>query len=373
MASYVRLTAGDPAPWFRQRTKANPRFNFDTAAGRYLVLCFFATAKDAHSRAAIEAVLARRDLFDDRHASFFGVTMDPSDESEARISDQTPGFRYFWDFDATASRAYGVAPHDANGAGEIAAQRKWVIVDPTLRIIDIIPFERDQSDIAAMLARLAAAPAPSSFPGFEVSAPIIVLPHVFERDFCRGLIALYETHGGADSGFMREVNGQTVPMHDYSHKRRRDYNIIDDAVINRAKALIHRRIVPEILKVHQFRVTRMERYIVACYDAAENAHFNAHRDNTTSGTAHRRFAVSINLNDDYEGGDIFFPEYGRRVYRAPPGGAVVFSCSLLHAVTPMTRGRRFAFLPFLYDDAAAALRESNNKRLAEGVGAYKSG
>lgn len=372
MPTYVRLTAGDPAPWFRQRTKANPRFSFDTTAGRYLVLCFFATAQDPQSRAAIDAALARRDLFDDRHASFFGVSMDPSDESDARIEDQAPGFRYFFDFDATASRAYGVAPTDTGETMQIEAHRKWVIIDPTLRIIDVIPFERDRSDIGTALARVAALPPPASFAGIEVPAPILILPRVFEREFCRDLIALYETHGGEESGFMREVDGRTVAVHDYGHKRRRDHNITDQATIDRAKALVQRRVIPEILKVHQFRATRMERYIVACYDAAERAHFNAHRDNTTSGTAHRRFAVSINLNDDYEGGDVYFPEYGRRIYRAPPGGAVVFSCSLLHAVTPMTRGRRFAFLPFLYDDAAAALRESNNERLAEGVGAYKA-
>ena len=37
----------------------------------------------------------------------------------------------------------------------------------------------------------------------------------------------------------------------------------------------------------------------------------------------------------------------------------------------MTRGKRYAFLPFLYDDAAAKLREENNKYLGEGVAAYK--
>jgi hypothetical protein len=54
------------------------------------------------------------------------------------------------------------------------------------------------------------------------------------------------------------------------------------------------------------------------------------------------------------------------------GGAVVFSCSLLHAVSRVTRGRRYAFLPFLYDDAAAAMREANNRFLGEGVGSYRS-
>ena len=74
-------------------------------------------------------------------------------------------------------------------------------------------------------------------------------------------------------------------------------------------------------------------------------------------------AVSINLNADYEGGDLRFPEYGSRTYRPPPGGAVVFSCSILHEATAVTRGERFAFLPFLYDEAAAQIRETNLKYL----------
>ena len=119
--------------------------------------------------------------------------------------------------------------------------------------------------------------------------------------------------------------------------------------------------LPEIAKVHQFTCTRMERYIVACYAAEDGGHFRAHRDNTTRGTAHRRFAVSVLLSDDYEGGEVGFPESGPRTYRPEAGGAVVFSCSLLHAVTPVTAGRRYVFLPFLYDEAAAKVREENAK------------
>ncbi len=81
----------------------------------------------------------------------------------------------------------------------------------------------------------------------------------------------------------------------------------------------------------------MERYLVGCYDAAEGGHFSPHRDNTTPGTAHRRFAISINLNDDFEGGEVSFPEYGPR---------------------------GFAFLPFVYDNAAAAIREANRGSLS---------
>jgi predicted 2-oxoglutarate/Fe(II)-dependent dioxygenase YbiX len=152
---------------------------------------------------------------------------------------------------------------------------------------------------------------------------------------------------------------------DHAFKRRRDHTITNPEVAHAAQVRLARRLVPEIEKAFQFRATRIERHIVVCYDAAEGGHFRAHRDNTTRATAHRRFAVSLNLNaEEYEGGDLKFPEFGPRTYRAPTGGAVAFSCSLLHEATRVTRGRRYAFLPFLYDDAAAEVRQANNKYLA---------
>jgi predicted 2-oxoglutarate/Fe(II)-dependent dioxygenase YbiX len=57
----------------------------------------------------------------------------------------------------------------------------------------------------------------------------------------------------------------------------------------------------------------------------------------------------------------------------PYGGAVAFSCGALHEVTPVTRGRRYAFLAFLYNEADAALREANNAELHEGETRYSEG
>ena len=65
--------------------------------------------------------------------------------------------------------------------------------------------------------------------------------------------------------------------------------------------------------------------------------------------------------DEYEGGLLRFPEYGGSLYTAPLGGAVVFSCSLLHEATPVTAGKRFVFLPFLYDEAAVRVRDANRQ------------
>src|SRR5262249_42265116 len=149
---------------------------------------------------------------------------------------------------------------------------------------------------------------PSRHAGVDMFPPVLVLPNVFEPELCRTLIAGYDAHGGDESGFMRDIDGKTVLVRDHTHKRRRDFLVDNADLIKTLQDRIRRRIVPEIGKAFQFHVTRMERYLVGCYRADEGGHFRPHRDNTTKGTAHRRFAVTINLNDAFEGGELSFPE-----------------------------------------------------------------
>jgi peroxiredoxin len=379
MAAPPRLAPGDAAPWFTAASSANPRYVFSSVAGRYVVLCFLGSAARPEVQAALRAVAEHRALFDDRRAALFGVSLDPEDRSQGRLQQSLPGIRHFWDFDGAVSRLYGAllppsaqVPDSIDGAGGGLStyQPFWLVLDPMLRVLARLPL----AEAAAAMRYVAALPPPERHAGVaEVPAPVLVLPRVFEPEFCRHLIGLYERHGGQPSGFMREVDGRTVAVFDHGHKRRADHVIEDESVRAAARARIVRRLVPEIEKAFQFRATRMERYIVACYDATEGGHFAAHRDNTTKGTAHRKFAVTLNLNaEEYEGGELRFPEFGARSYRAPTGGAVVFSCSLLHEAQPVTRGRRYVFLPFLYDEAAAKLRETNNAFLGAGVGEYRS-
>lgn len=354
MTRFADLRRGDPAPWFKQRSASRPSYAFDTAAGRYILLLFF-DAQDGATQAAIAELAAAGALFDDKQASFFGVAASPGDE--AQLCESYPGYRYFLDFDKSVSRLYGAAALEGD-----QTRRLWILLDPQLRVLDAIAFE--QISAKDLIARIAALPAPGAHAGYDAAAPVLHLPNVLEPALCEALLDYYRRNGGEESGFMRERDGRTVLVHDHVHKRRRDCIVTDAPLIEELQARVRRRISPEIAKAHQFRVTRMERYLIGCYAADDGGHFRAHRDNTTAGTAHRRFAVSINLNAAFDGGEISFPEYGPRAYKPPPGAAVVFSCSLLHQVSKVTRGERYAFLPFLYDDAAAALRERNRHLLS---------
>jgi predicted 2-oxoglutarate/Fe(II)-dependent dioxygenase YbiX/peroxiredoxin len=366
------LEPGEPAPWFTAASSASLAFSFDTVAGRYVVLAFLGSSTLDESRRALEAVLANRALFTDEKLSFFGVTADARDRDAGRCRQMLPGIRYFWDTDLAVARRYGAVDADAvPGAAGIAYRAHWLVLDPFLRVLAAFPFDAEGRHVEKVMALLRELPPVDLHAGAELTAPVLILPRVLEPELCRRLIRYYEAHGGQESGFMRDVDGRTVAIADHAHKRRSDCLIADEALRAETRSRIERRLAPELRRCFQFAATRIERYIVACYDAESGGHFNAHRDNTTFGTAHRRFACSINLNtEEHEGGELSFPEFGSRRYRPPTGGVCVFSCSLLHRAWPVTRGKRFVFLPFLYDEEGARIRERNNARLGAEVARY---
>lgn len=346
---------GDYAPWFHAKAlDGAERFTFSSVGGRHVLMLFFGSASNEMAEMALGLVQQHRALFDDISCAFFGVTTDPVDEQQKRITRQLPGLRYFLDYDREVSKLYGAVQADGH------QEPHWLLLDRELRICARYRIEDGTRAIEEMKRRVAHIE--------DRWAPVITVPEVLDPAFCRELIELYESGGNDPSGFMRDVDGKTTLIVDSSFKQRRDHVIEDADLQARLSGHVARRIAPAIERAFQFKATRIERHIVACYEAGAG-HFNAHRDNTTHGTAHRRFAVTINLNaDEYEGGDLRFPEFGQRTYRAPTGGAIVFSCSLLHEATPVTKGKRYAFLPFLYDEEAKRIREANLGKLADVAG-----
>lgn len=361
------LSVGEPAPWFNAKCTCNPKFHFDTVGGFPVVLTFFQSAALPGSQRVLEDFQRFTPVFDAMRVLFYGVSIDPEDESRQRVVERDPGMRYFWDFDQAISSKYGaITPANPAHGGTGQYRCFSVILDQRLRVWEVIPF--DESTAANHADRVMRSVL--SVPEFEApesgisQAPVMIVPRIFEPELCRRLIDHYEQLGGSESGFMREIDGKTVGVYDYNHKRRRDQEIMELELRKACMVRIHDRLCPEIEKAYQFKVTRMERYIVACYEAETHGHFRRHRDNTTSGTAHRKFAVSLNLNTgEFEGGQVWFPEYGQQFFSPPAGGAVVFSCSMLHEARPVTKGKRYVFLPFLYDDASARIREQNEKFL----------
>lgn len=349
------LFEGDHAPWFTMRSDINPTFKFSSLGGRRLVLSFLPSLDAPLAQALMRG--AKR--FGDGNTALLLVTFS-SDDAHAHVPDGVHGVRYLFDPDrALAALFVGV------GAALMASPVTYVI-DQRLRIRRVVREPEAAAHAAAAYRTFDALTPTAALAAAGVHAPVLIVPYILEPDICQTLIAGFEASGGEESGFMVERNGMTVVHVDHSYKRRSDWQIADTELVRACHTRLLRRLCPEIARVFQFNATRIERNTVARYESS-GGYFRPHRDNTTRGTAHRRFAVSINLNaEDYEGGDLVFPEFGRQRFRPPTGGACVFSCSLLHEATPVTRGVRYVYVPFLYDDAGAEQRRENLQYLADG-------
>lgn len=214
-----------------------------------------------------------------------------------------------------------------------------VVLDPNLRVAGVVP-GADTELVVDLLDGVA-----HRDPPVEVvaQAPVLLIQRVLNKDFRERLVAAWEKDGGVETGVAR-VSGEVL---DETYKRRRDLVVRDAASVRAISTTVGQRVMPEIERAFAFRATRFEGFKVACYEAAAGGFFRAHRDNLTPATAHRVFALTLNLNDGYEGGQLRFPEYGNQLYRPDAGAALVFSCAHLHEVREVTAGRRLVLLSFL--------------------------
>jgi hypothetical protein len=236
------------------------------------------------------------------------------------------------DRDGAVAEAYGVT------AGELTA----VVLDPNLHVVGILAGDGLADRVVDLLAATAHRDRPVQV---VTQAPVLLLPRVLDAAYRDRLIRVWERDGGTETGVARAGND----VLDTSFKRRRDHTVSDGDLLRQLTSVLGRRVLPEVGKAFAFRATRFEGFKIACYDAATGGFFRPHRDNLTPATAHRVFALTLNLNDDYDGGQLRFPEYGNQLYRPDAGAALVFSCSHLHEVLDVTAGRRFVLLSFLYN------------------------
>jgi predicted 2-oxoglutarate/Fe(II)-dependent dioxygenase YbiX len=174
-------------------------------------------------------------------------------------------------------------------------------------------------------------------------APVMVLPRVFEPEFCTQVIRLWEKGDHQDSGVSSRYGNVGVA----ELKRTEDYMVVEPIMQKAISDRLAYRIGPELVKVFAFdREFTFDAHVVLSYSAEGGHFFSAHRDNGAPTTADRAFAVSLNLNEDYNGGELVFPEYAGVKVSPPAGAAAIFSCSVLHQALPVTRGRRFVLTTF---------------------------
>lgn len=342
------IGVGEPAPWFLAAKDAGEMVHLDELGGRYLVLFFFGHAAPPVVEAL--AQIERCPLFDGDRALCVAVGNRREDFSEGALPQSRAGHLYLLDGQSQGTLRYGLTP---------PVRPVVFILSQALQVIDVVALN-DPSVFTAHISSTLTSLLTTN--DGESNAPVLIVPQIFDRPLCERLINLYDEAGGREIGAI-ERKGEALKRFNPEFRKRLDYYIADEPTVIRCRELLATRLLPLVFRAFQFRTTRIERWLVGCYDAETGGYFRPHRDNTVAIAAHRRFALTINLNDGYGGGDLVFPEYGRKTYRAAIGEAIVFSCSLLHEVTPVTRNRRYAFLSFLYDEAGEKMRVESSANL----------
>jgi hypothetical protein len=328
IAAKQPLEAGDIAPAFRLASGSGEAIDpaSDLVAGKPLLILF--RAGDALPQ-GLERLLAEVKALDGR-----AVLATALGETAA-----LDGFESAADAEGTVRSLFGVS----NTA-------RLVLIAPNRHIAYIGP---DAAAAQAALARIAASRATVSMTSHP---PVLIVPDVFSRADCQKLINIFAMQGQT---FVEPGHGTLPPgnadykqkIPEYGRKDRIDHWIRQPETNAFIDDRINRRLIPEIQKSFQYKITRREAYRIGSYEGERGGELHGHRDNTKAMVAHRRFACSINLNtEQFEGGELRYPEFGNQLYRPETGAAITFSCSLLHEPMHVTKGRRFVLLAFLYGE-----------------------
>ena len=283
---------------------------------------------------------------------FFAQTLNESDLATVRQVAQMASVHVVTPEQFTASLALQNVDHFlddgvARGAFRLPADASShaVLLDRNLRVLTTVALTDE--DVAQVIEQALQKLPTTASDTITAQAPVMFVPRVLEPGICTHLQQVWD-RSHAETGVEQSVDTTRQEVIEAEAKRRADHVVEDADLMRILTQSVGRRVIPEVRRLFGFNADRFEGFKISCYDSTASGFFHAHRDNLSPATAHRRFAMSLNLNSDYEGGQLRFPEFGDALYRPAAGEALIFACSMLHEVVPVTVGKRFTLLSFLF-------------------------
>ncbi len=353
IAEYVQpLWQGNIAMPIETRDEDGRRLSIDDdhLSGRYLLLAFVDSTEGSmeSTEATLSAIAAQVEAIRRAGATVLAIS-GSSDAARNRELKQRTGFPWPIAGDSTGAlfAAYGIHKGSQPAA-------RLVILTPyrQVRAYFDAPFDT-QALLETVMTTIDNQPTNAAASWGPPHAPVLLVPNVLSAEECGQLIDSFETN----APFMirpprpGELAGDyRIPVYEHDRQDRVDRIIKDKQSLAFLDERLWGRVVPMIRKAFAFEVTRREDLHIARYVGERGGHAMGHRDNTGPTTGYRRFALSMSLNDDYDGGELVFREYSDRGYRPPPGTALIFSSSLLHEVLETTGGVRYNLISHLFNE-----------------------
>jgi len=336
------LAAGDIAPDCALKSLEGDLVDLrgDAIAGNPIAIVF-CPKFNAGVAAVLDGFRARLEKFAAARAKLFAVTLEP-----ARLAvEQALPFPVLLDRSGETFRTWNVTGKE---------QPTTVVLRPNHHVVAILKEAPERQALQALVAieRLVAERRPVLM---APHPPVLIVPDVLSATDCERLVTVYRTRGTV---FIEPRHGDEdiktdykMRIPEYGRGDRIDHWLVEQETVNFIDVRLRGRLFPEIQRAFQYKITRRERMRIGCYEGMRGGELHGHRDNAEAIAAYRRFAVSINLNtEEFEGGELRFPEFGDQRYRPESGAAIVFSCSLLHEAMHVTAGTRYVLLAFLFGE-----------------------
>lgn len=357
MARHVKaIEPGAPPMLFTLTDDTNRQFSLgeDHISGGYLVVVLVPDLLNPSVRNEIAAFEQHASKFEAANAKIVIVTAQASNrvnrDAKRELKLSCPVFA---DPTGMIFAAYGM---HKKGMAVTPTQMRSVVITPYRQIRCYWDIEMTNDHAAKAATLIAQALPPEEAAWTAPHAPVLIVPKVLSKQECVELIREFEKNDELQIATPQQTGQPAdfkIPVFEYNRQDRVDHVIGDKKMLTFLDQRLQERVLSMVKKVFAFNVTRRENLTIARYAGPRSGVEVGHRDNVAAAT-HRRFALSLSLNDNYEGGALVFREYGNRGYRLSRGSAIVFSSSLLHEVEEITEGVRYNILSHFFNDASAA-------------------
>ena len=331
----MSLRVGDRIPNFQLPSNDGLKriFYFELKGG--VIILLVARGSAAHINECLVELSSCMGVIDNLQSQVFGITDDIS-----KVKENSSSAIIFEDKEGKLCNLLLSEPGGKNGILKLLA------LDPNQRVLaqfSINDVKRDVNNSIAALDRILNIPRPPATT-LQYGAPALLMDNLIDLDLCSRLIKSWKSNHQEG-----QVNDGKNNAPDTSIKKNREHVVRDPDLRREIAGTIGPRIMPELEKAFNFQQRlRFEAFTVLSYSDDREDFFAPHRDNLRE-TQKRRFAMSLNLNEGYEGGELWFPEYGKHKYLPAAGAGVIFSCSLLHEALPVTKGQRWVMVTFMCD------------------------
>lgn len=178
----------------------------------------------------------------------------------------------------------------------------------------------------------------------QIYVPYLIIENVLSDELLQKILDFYED------------DNRKKTLHNHGSKNRSHVHP-DKTLEIEIDNKLSRSLFPEIKKIYYFDVKYREIYKICSYDAESNGRFHSHRD-TPHPFQHRRYAMSLFLTDDYEGGEFELPEYHLKL-KPKKNTALIFPGICSHKVNSVTKGSRKTMISFFCSEIEGKTKDNS--------------